>query len=260
MRKLYKSAYFWQITTFILLGVLIVNKVVPGVAYVMKSDRLSDLTIVEPVEASEIYPMFTCPCCGEPLNKEEPCCGAMIQMIDFIDQQISQGTSKNDVILATAKQFGLDRLTNEEDIAALKQKLTDLAPADAPKIELGETEHDLGELSQAGGIVSTDFELTNRGKSDLVINKLSSSCGCTSGAVVYQEEVGPQFTMEGHGQENPKNWQVAISPGDSALIRVYYDPSVHPDLEGAVTRTVSIFSNDPVEFEKKVAITLVQTK
>ncbi len=260
MRKLYRSVYFWQIATFILLGVLVVNKVVPGVAHVMKSDRLSDLTIVEPVEASEIYPMFTCPCCGEPLNKEEPCCGAMIQMIDFIDQQISQSTDKDDVILATAKQFGLDRLTNEEDIVALKQKLTDLAPADAPKIEFAEIEYDLGEVSQTEGIVSTDFEFSNQGKSDLVINKLSSSCGCTSGAIVYRDEVGPQFTMEGHGQENPKNWQVAISPGDNAIMRVYYDLTVHPDLEGAVTRTVSIFSNDPVEFEKKVTITLVQTK
>lgn len=260
MKKLYQSANFWQITTFVLLGMFLVNRVTPGIARVINSNKLSNITIIEPVEASEIYPMFTCPCCGEPLNKEEPCCGAMIQMIDFIDQQISRSTDKDDVILATAKQFGLDRLTNEEDRAVLKQKLADLAPADAPKIEFAEIEYDLGEVSQTEGIVSTDFEFSNQGKSDLVINKLSSSCGCTSGAIVYRDEVGPQFTMEGHGQENPKNWQVAISPGDNAIMRVYYDPSVHPDLEGAVTRTVSVFSNDPVEFEKKVAITLVQTK
>ncbi len=260
MRKIYKSAYFWQIATFVLLGMFLVNRVTPGIARVFNSNKLSNLTIIEPVQASEIYPMFTCPCCGEPLNKEEPCCGAMIQMIDFIDQQISERKSKDEVILETAKQFGLDRLTKEEDRDLLKQKLADLAPADAPKIELAEVEYDLGEVSQADGIVSTDFEFTNRGKSDLVINKLSSSCGCTSGVIVYKDEVGPQFTMEGHGQENPKNWQVAIAPGDSATLRVFYDPTVHPDLEGAVTRTVSVFSNDPVEFEKKVTITLVQTK
>jgi hypothetical protein len=184
----------------------------------------------------------------------------MIQMIDYIGSQISQGNSKNEVVLATAKQFGLDRLANEEDRIALKEKLAELAPADAPRIELNEAERDLGEVSQVAGVVTTDFEFSNMGKSDLVISKLSSSCGCTSGAILYQGEVGPQFTMEGHGQENPKGWQVAIAPGDSAFLRVYYDPSVHPDLEGAVTRTVSIFSNDPVEFEKKVTITLVQTK
>jgi hypothetical protein len=246
--------------TFILLGAFVLNKVTPGLARITKLDTLLDLSIVETVEASEIYPMFTCPCCGEPLNKEEPCCGAMIQMIDFIDQQISQGTSKDDVILATAKQFGIDRLTNEEDRVALKQKLRELAPSDAPKLEITETERDLGVVSLAEGVVLVDFEFANQGESDLVINKLSSSCGCTSGAIIYEGKVGPKFAMEGHGQENPTNWQVAIAPGDSATLRVFYDPSVHPDLEGAVTRTVSVFSNDPVEFEKKITITLVQTK
>ena len=72
--------------------------------------------------------------------------------------------------------------------------------------------------------------------------------------------MGPTFAMEGHGQENPKDWQVAVKPADRATLRVYYDPTVHPDLEGAVTRTVSIMSNDPVEFETKVAISLEQTK
>ncbi len=260
MKKIYNSAYFWQVTTFVLLAMFLVNKVTPGIARVINSDILSDITIIETVEASEIYPMFTCPCCGQPLNKEEPCCGAMVQMIDFIDQQVSSGLTEDEVILATARQFGIDRLTNEEDRIALKQKLRELAPVNAPKLEIIETERDLGEVSLAEGVITTEFEFANQGKSDLVINKLSSSCGCTSGAIVYKGEIGPEFTMEGHGQENPKNWQVAISPGESATLRVYYDPTVHPDLEGAVTRTVSIFSNDPVEFEKKVTLTLVQTK
>ena len=65
--------------------------------------------------------------------------------------------------------------------------------------------------------------------------------------------------MEGHGQENPTDWEVAIKPGDTAVLQVYYDPTVHPDLIGPVTRTVSVFSNDPVEFETKVTIFLEQT-
>lgn len=258
MKKLYKSTGFWQIATFILLAAFVVNRGSFGLARITNAP-LSDFSVIEAVEASEIYPMFTCPCCGEPLNKEEPCCGAMIQMIDYIDQEVVLGSSKDEVILATAKQFGIDRLTSEEDQFALKQKLRELAPADAPKLVLTEIDRDLGEVSQTEGIALTDFEFTNQGESDLVINKLSSSCGCTSGSIVYKGEEGPQFTMEGHGQENPKEWQVKIAPGDNATLRVFYDPSVHPDLEGAVTRTVSVFSNDPVEFEKKVTITLVQT-
>ena len=220
----------------------------------------SDRSIVKTVQASEVYPMFTCPCCDIPLNKEEPCCGAMTQMIDYVDEQIELEKTKDEVVLSTAKEFGLGRLTNEEDIVALKQQLIDLAPADAPKIKISETGRDLGIVSQRQGIISTDFEFRNMGKSDLVINKLSSSCGCTSASVVYKGEIGPEFAMEGHGKENPKDWEVVIKPGDIATLRVFYDPTVHPDLEGAVTRTVSIFSNDPVEFETQVMISLEQTK
>lgn len=221
-------------------------------------DDFSDITIVRSVSASEVYPMFTCACCNQPLNKEEPCCGGMTQIIDFIDEQVLLESSKDKVVLVTAKEFGLDRLTTEENRVALKQKLIDLAPEDAPKIEMEEIIRDLGEVSQAEGVASTDFELVNTGESDLIINKLSSSCGCTSGAIVYEGEAGPTFTMSGHGKENPTDWQVAIKPDDSAILRVFYDPSTHGDFVGAVTRTISIFSNDPVEFESKVTITLEQ--
>ena len=30
---------------------------------------------ISKASAAEIYPEFTCPCCGTPLNKENPCCG-----------------------------------------------------------------------------------------------------------------------------------------------------------------------------------------
>lgn len=259
MKKFYDSIRFWKFTSISFIGLFIISQFYPGLTHFKSSTDVSTASLIKPVQASEIYSMFTCPCCGQPLNKEEPCCGAMIQMIDYIDDQTSQGLSKDEVILATAKQFGIDRLTNVEDQEALRQKLADLAPADAPKIEISETKKDLGTVSQVEGIVSTDFEFTNRGKSDLLINKLSSSCGCTSAAIDYQGKVGPKFTMEGHGQENPTDWQVAIKPGDIAILRIFYDPTVHPDLEGPVTRMVSLFSNDPVEFESKVTITLEQT-
>lgn len=260
LRKIGSSSLFWKVATLGLLAFFVYSQAISGGIHLGTMQLKSGVVIVKTAQASEIYPMFTCPCCGQPLNKEEPCCGAMTQMIDYIDAKVELEKSKDEVVLSTAKEFGLDRLTNEEDRVALRQQLSDLAPADAPKIEIDKTDRDLGIISQGHGVVSTDFEFSNTGKSDLVINKLSSSCGCTSGSIVYKEEVGPEFAMEGHGKENPKDWKVAIKPGDSATLRVFYDPSVHPDLEGAVTRTVSIFSNDPVDFEAKVTITLDQTK
>lgn len=259
IKKLSQTTRFWQIVTVSLLALFVFGQTNPGRIYI-KNTLMSDMVIVKTVQASEIYSMFTCPCCGQPLNKEEPCCEAMIQMIDYIDEQVELEKTKDEIILSVAKEFGFERLANEEDRVALKQKLVDLAPADAPRIEIIEVDRDLGTISQKQGIVSTDFEFKNTGKSDLIINKLSSSCGCTSASVVYQGSVGPEFAMAGHGKENPTDWEVVIRPGDSAILRLFYDPTVHPDLEGAVTRTVSIFSNDPVEFETRVTISLDQTK
>lgn len=251
----------WQLTTVTLAVIAFTSYGMPiKVDHQQMEIESSPLQIIKPVLANELYPKFTCPCCSQPLNKEEPCCGGMTQIIDYIDQQVASGSSEDEIMMSTVKEFGIERLTEESDQIAIKQQLAASAPADAPKLEIVETEQDLGEVSQAQGKVSTDFEVSNQGQSDLIINKLSSSCGCTSATVVYKGEEGPEFTMAGHGKENPTDWQVAISPGDIATLRVYYDPTVHPDLVGPVTRTVSVFSNDPVEFEQKVTITLEQVK
>lgn len=255
------SKSIWKLTAVLLVLIALITYGSP-IKINFHQDHQSNhsLQIVKPVLANDIYPKFTCPCCGQPLNKEEPCCGAMTQMIDFIDQQIILGLSEDNVILATAKQFGIDRLTHESNQIALKQQLIESAPADAPSLQLIEVERDLGTISQSDGKIHTDFQITNTGKSDLIIDKLSSSCGCTSASVIYQNTEGPEFTMPGHGKENPTGWSITIAPGDSATLRVYYDPTVHPDLVGDVTRTVSIFSNDPVNFEQKIAIALEQVK
>jgi hypothetical protein len=259
MKKIVNSKRFWQAATILISALFLANQSAVNPMH-KKGYEDSNYGIVKYANASEIYPMFSCPCCGLPLDKDDPCCGAMTEMIYYIDARVSEGLSDNEVVLATAREFGIDRIIDEEERLALRQQLIAMAPEDAPEIKMSETYRDLGSISQGQGIVSTDFEFTNAGKSNLVIDKLSSSCGCTSGAIVYEGVVGPKFSMEGHAEENPKDWQVEIKPGDSAVLRVYYDPSVHPDLTGTVTRTISIMSNDPVDFEVQATITLEQTK
>jgi len=218
-------------------------------------------TAVSTVEAKEIYPMFTCPCCGNPLDTENICCDSAAQMIDYIDQQVSTGAKKDDVVLATVQEFGLERLKDESDRKLLREKLLANSPKDAPKIKSVEVKKDLGIVNLHKGTITTNFTIKNQGRSDLIIDKLSSSCGCTSASLVYQGKEGPRFYMAGHGYESPDaNWQVAIAPGDEAQVKVYYDPSVHPNLTGPVTREVSVHSNDPVDFETKLTIYLDQEK
>ncbi len=252
---------FWQIATFLGLVILLASPLNQGLQMVGFGHQQIVPSVVKTVEAKEVYDMFSCPCCGQPLQKEEPCCGAMTQMVDFIDQKITTGASKDAVVLATAQEFGLERLLDESDRSSLRERLIAQAPEDAPRITLAESKKDLGIVSQQDGIVSTLFTIKNEGKSDLVVDKLSSSCGCTSASLIYQGEEGPRFYMAGHGHDEPDaSWQVSIAPSDEAQIKVYYDPTVHPDLVGSVTRTVSVHTNDPVDFETKITITLEQEK
>ncbi|MCK9202885.1 MAG: DUF1573 domain-containing protein [Bacteroidales bacterium] len=50
--------------------------------------------------------------------------------------------------------------------------------SDLPFIQFEETEHDFGRILE-GETVSFSFKFTNKGKSDLVIADVSTSCGCT---------------------------------------------------------------------------------
>lgn len=217
--------------------------------------------LVKTAEASEIYPEFICSCCGRTLDPNNICCGDMKRKIDFIESQADAGLSKDEIIIAGIREFGINSLAKEETKQALKEKLIAMAPADSPKIIFSEETIDLGEVSQNKGEVFAYFDFINNGESDLIINNINTSCGCTSASVVYQGEEGPIFTMPGHGKENPENWSVAIAPGQTAQIKIYYDPNAHGPQEKNVlpiTRTVSIFSNDPVEFEKQIRIELNQ--
>lgn len=214
--------------------------------------------LISPVLAEEIYPLFLCPCCGEPLDKNNICCAQAQERIDYIDSLVKIGESKDAVILAYAQKYGLNSFADKKQGEEFRAKLLAQAPADRPIISLSPATYDLGDVSQQKGKVFTLFNLKNEGKNDLIINKLETSCGCTSASIVFQNQEGPAFTMPGHGAENPVNWSIAIPAGETAYLKVYYDPWVHPDFRGAATREISVFSNDPIDFEKKVLIELNQ--
>ena len=119
---------------------------------------------------------------------------------------------------------------------------------------------DRGRVSQTDGVVSTSFAIKNTGESDLIIENMDSSCMCTSARLVYNGVEGPIFGMSSHG-DNPEDYTLAIKPGDSATLKVYFDPNAHgkqtkPEIKAV--RTVTIISNDPDEFQKKVRIELIQ--
>ena len=137
-----------------------------------------------------------------------------------------------------------------------------LAGSDLPAFILAPASEDLGEVSMRDGVVTTEFEISNAGTGNLILNNIKTSCGCTSAAVVVQGQEGPRFAMAMGNPPNwnPTDWSVVLEPGEQAKLKVYYDPARHPDLRGPVTRVVRVYSNDPAHpyLDARIELVAVQ--
>lgn len=92
-----------------------------------------------------------------------------------------------------------------------------------PEIVLERSEMDIGEVTN-GELRNINIEVRNTGKRDLIIEAVTTSCGCTT------------------AQIEP----MTISPGGKGVLAITYDSGAHgPDEIGPVMRQVFIASNDP---------------
>ncbi len=168
-----------------------------------------------------------------------------------------------------AKKQMLEKVSRKRDKAAQGDKVLKIAIAavaavaiafvafnwffslgSAPSIQITPGQLNLGNVSQRAGIKTASFSLANAGKSDLVLTGMVTSCMCTSAVLLFDGTESPRFDMH----TSNSGWSQAIKPGETAELKVYYDPNVHPELRGAVTRTISISSNDPLFAIKTVSI------
>ncbi len=108
--------------------------------------------------------------------------------------------------------------------------------------------YDFGTISMAKGIVSHTFKIKNTSEEAVTINKLYTSCMCTTAILSLSgKQFGP-YGMPGHGAI-PKIDQT-ISPGKEADVEVVFDPAAHgPAGVGRIQRTITIENNagTPVE-------------
>lgn len=91
---------------------------------------------------------------------------------------------------------------------------------------------DFGDIDQHGGIVTTMVEVTNSGEKDLLIYRVSTSCGCTTA----QMDMSP------------------LPPGETRTLTIAFDPLVHPDQTGPITRVVYLQSSDPDQPEFEIDV------
>lgn len=102
-----------------------------------------------------------------------------------------------------------------------------------PDLVLREPSVDLGEVSN-GQVKTIEVGVENAGRSDLVIEAISTSCGCTTASIE----------------------PMTIGPGQSGKLTVEYDSGAHgPDFTGTVMRQVFIDSNDPDQPEVEFRFT-----
>ena len=99
-----------------------------------------------------------------------------------------------------------------------------------PAIDLPQTEHNFGEVQQ-GDVATVQLPVRNTGNSDLHIESVATSCGCTSAKVE----------------------PMTIPPNGEATLTVNYNSGLHPD-EGPIFRIIYIDSDDPQMTEATVEI------
>lgn len=83
--------------------------------------------------------------------------------------------------------------------------------------------YDLGRID-AYAVTEKAFTIRNLGNADLIIDKVSATCGCT--AAVLESNTVP--------------------PGGTTTIRVTYDPNVNQEQGKFIQKQIQIKSNDPV--------------
>jgi hypothetical protein len=116
-------------------------------------------------------------------------------------------------------------------ISEIKQyikPMTDAEKAKAAKIFFPTNLHDFGVIKE-GAQVNTDFSFTNKGKSELIIYKVKTSCGCTASQ--------PEKTK--------------LKAGETSNIHVTFNST---GKEGQEEKHITVYTNDPTQPESDLVI------
>jgi len=128
-------------------------------------------------------------------------------LVDRLDLLINGQAFPNNRINITANI--------KEDFSAISAEELSKAPC----VEFNSQSFDFGNIT-SDKVVEHAFKLTNTGKSNLIIHKVTASCGCTA--------VQPARSV--------------IPPGDSTTIKAVFNPSGR---EGNQKKAITVITNDP---------------
>ena len=114
------------------------------------------------------------------------------------------------------------------------------APSPATRIlSAQESTFDFGTVSMAAGKVTHRYWIKNTGSSPITIQRLYTSCMCTTAALVKANRKYDPYGMPGHGFMPTIN--APMAPSESAIVEVVFDPAAHgPAGIGPVDRFVTL--------------------
>jgi len=114
-------------------------------------------------------------------------------------------------------------------IGALLLTTVIFAQDGGPLIKFENTKHDFGKFKEAAGPQTHQFQFVNEGTSDLLVNRVVASCGCTT----------PEWTKH------------PVKPGEKGYVKVTYDPRNRPN---KFKKTAAVYSNG----KSKVTVLIIE--
>lgn len=109
-------------------------------------------------------------------------------------------------------------------------------------IEIPEKTFDFGEISMSAGNVNHSFTIKNTGSEPLTINKMYTSCMCTTAILNMNGKTFGPYGMQGHGFIPKINQE--LGSGQEAVVEAIFDPIAHgPAGVGFIQRSVVIENN-----------------
>lgn len=114
----------------------------------------------------------------------------------------------------------------------IKEDFSSMSRADiaaGPRVSFDKKVHDFGELKQNDRVFAK-YQMTNTGKSTLIIRKVKGSCGCTAAA---------------SGKES-------LEPGESTEIEIAFTTGART---GKIRKNITVITNDPTNPVAKLEFT-----
>ena len=119
-----------------------------------------------------------------------------------------------------------------------------------------ESSYDFGTVSMANGKVKHDFKIKNTSGEAVIINKIYTSCMCTTAVLIKGDKQFGPYGMPGHGFI--PNIDQGINTNEETTVEITFDPSAHgPSGVGRIQRIVTIENNagQPIELTFSAVVT-----